>query len=473
MDIKNIGIGYPDKIGNEYTFAGVLRKFFSYSEEGESISEPWNSEENTIKPYIRDYEKRILPAIDSKMKMSEFNEDAFVEVIKRIRRSNPDYSDERIDHMIRLVWRCYKVGVDNGLYEDQLGWEGHLGRNIIINNGGETGEERTFRLVKNKKSLLLAEEKRLLDWALKLDPYKANGKEIGLLVMLLCGLRDNEACGITFGALRRITELDFPCLYIYQTTEVKRNTLKAGGKTKNAPRIIPIFEWLYSFIQKRRDYVQSVKGFGVDIEQYPLVCKDHDIKSHCRSDDLSRFAKSFFERKKIGIHAQDSLKQDLFYKKLDNEDIGEKNPTAYLLRRNYATHMYALGLDAGQIQYMIGHDIENEEEYRYFYNNEDTLKSIYELLKMHPFSKYLDNCDEWNMTVDSIDAEDKYSNACITIPKETAESEWRITINQNEVGDDILVKSDDLDNCRISCRANKNNTFKKEVNIRRIVNETF
>ena len=59
----------------------------------------------------------------------------------------------------------------------------------------------------------------------------------------------------------------------------------------------------------------------------------------------------------------------------------EKDPTAYLFRRNVATHLSILGLRRNEIEYIMGHDIEDERDSRNFFRNEDKLYPI--AIKMH------------------------------------------------------------------------------------------
>lgn len=44
--------------------------------------------------------------------------------------------------------------------------------------------------------------------------------------------------------------------------------------------------------------------------------------------------------------------------------LKEKEPTAYLLRRNFATHMSILGLTNAEMQYLMGHNVEDAYESR-------------------------------------------------------------------------------------------------------------
>lgn len=50
-------------------------------------------------------------------------------------------------------------------------------------------------------------------------------------------------------------------------------------------------------------------------------------------------------------------------------DIDEKEVTTYLFRRNFATILYGLGLPLSDIQYYLGHDVEDTDTARNHYTN--------------------------------------------------------------------------------------------------------
>ena len=69
--------------------------------------------------------------------------------------------------------------------------------------------------------------------------------------------------------------------------------------------------------------------------------------------------------------------KDLQYEEMMIEmDVGEKDPTAYLLRRNFATHLYILHLNEPEIQYVMGHNMEDAYANRHDYSSEEQLVLI-------------------------------------------------------------------------------------------------
>jgi len=65
-------------------------------------------------------------------------------------------------------------------------------------------------------------------------------------------------------------------------------------------------------------------------------------------------------------------------------DIDEKEVTTYLFRRNFATTLYGLGLPLSDIQYYLGHDVEDPDTARNHYTNKDKLLAIKDKLDWHP-----------------------------------------------------------------------------------------
>ena len=72
----------------------------------------------------------------------------------------------------------------------------------------------------------------------------------------------------------------------------------------------------------------------------------------------------------------------------------EKDPTPYLFRRNYATHLYCLEFPEAEIQYLLGHDIEDSMRYRNYYTNPDEIYRFFERMKRHPYNKVMDYCEK-------------------------------------------------------------------------------
>lgn len=108
-----------------------------------------------------------------------------------------------------------------------------------------------------------------------------------------------------------------------------------------------------------------------------------DYLTRCKADDVTRMAHIVFE--KAGISSKQLAYMDA---ELSQNGVAvilrEKEPTAYLLRRNFATHMHAVGLDISEMQYLIGHNIDDAYESRNDYVDEDRIYDMYLKLRNRP-----------------------------------------------------------------------------------------
>lgn len=112
-----------------------------------------------------------------------------------------------------------------------------------------------------------------------------------------------------------------------------------------------------------------------------------------------------------------------------------KDPTAYLFRRNFGTHLHILGLSEPEIEYVIGHDIDDPYETRNEFVNEEKLFAIKQKMDRRP----LVNSDL--SEIERIDAGERLQlqhTACAQIPVDSSETEMHIAAN--EPTDNISVK---------------------------------
>lgn len=382
---------YADESQEDLTFAGALRKFFFNSEIDLEKSMHWNHE--TQDRYKGYYENLLLPLLPRFKALKDYEDDDFQSAISSLAERYSETSRHRFRY---LLWIVYKAGVDAWEYDDHLLW-------------GERGEtddvftvDDTARLEMIPKSLSIDAEKVIVDWIKSRwqnGIVNIPGQSIGFILMFFLGLRNNEVCGVNFGdiKLQENSGEKFPCLYITKSTVVGSNDLKMSGKTRNAARILPLFDFLYDFLMDRKTAVQDLITEGKfnlseelkDIDELPVVCRERDYSSRCSAPDITKVANEIF--KELGItdkYQTAGLLDTIFKQKLKEIDVTELTPTCYLLRRNTATHLYSLGLSPGQIQYLIGHDIEDTEDKRNFHSNIDDLKEVYDIMKKHPYQVF-------------------------------------------------------------------------------------
>ncbi|MBP3663857.1 MAG: hypothetical protein J6J03_01710, partial [Tyzzerella sp.] len=75
-------------------------------------------------------------------------------------------------------------------------------------------------------------------------------------------------------------------------------------------------------------------------------------------------------------------------------DLYEKDPSSYLLRRNFATHMMILGLTETEMMYVIGHKMEDAYVERSSYTDEKMLMQIKRKLDKRPILNKINYVEE-------------------------------------------------------------------------------
>lgn len=399
LDPNKIAPGYSSKVlggsGEDLTFVGVLRQFFLGKDKGKYVSEGWDGE-RTIPEYINDYEKRLIPCLPANKRMADYTLEDYRDVISRLCKAHPKYEEDgtTLGHYKWLFKKVYNVGVENGIYIDAL---------FLDINDTDAEEEKVARNAKRikliKKSFSAEQEMKLAEWFRNLDYKTAKGEDIGLFIMFCNGLRGNEACGLNFADIHKQEAANsFPCIYITKTTEIESNKLKAGAKTSNGIRVVPTFDYLINFIEKRRQYIihlSKVGGIrlpeGMEVWQLPIVCRGNDYLTRASSRDLTQAGNALFSELGISDQARDAALVDTLYKtKLADNDISQREITTYLFRRNAATFYYMLGFAPDVCEYLLGHEIVDGIR-RSFYINQDILYEIYQRLKRHPLNCYFEN----------------------------------------------------------------------------------
>ena len=359
-------------INDKYTFCGA------YCECYEEISRHWNA--HTKAAYDEEYERTIFPslpehndrAIDT---YTKDDYDAAMEAI--IRRGSVSggsaYADTTIRHFRYLIKIVVEAAAKKGLCENVL-WG-----SVFSLSGEDTAAGAYQRQVMLPKSLSPRQEKLVADALMK--DMAQSGERIGLLMMFALGLRNGEACGTKFGDIRpMLTHPEHHLLWIYKSTISGTNALQSSAKTKNADRILPVPPVLLELLRERKRYIESNVAFPVSreiqtIDDMPIVCMGQDYGMHCSASRLTAAGKELFAR--IGMQERQlSVIDEALARERKDRPAGEKDPTAYLFRRNFGTHLHILGLTESEIQYVIGHDIEDSYETRNEFISEEKLLAI-------------------------------------------------------------------------------------------------
>lgn len=368
---------------SELNFVGATIKYFDEINKG--------FKDSTIESYIQDYNNSIFPCINFGKPIKDYDIDYVEDLIKLIGEQN-NLSEATLYSTIRhLVY-------DPCLYY----FNEYDPRNnpFVINpsqyRGKEEGETLQQSTLKIIKSLTVKEEMRAGEILLS-NPQTDKGEYVGLCVMLFTAARNNECCGFNYGDL--IEMLEHPgCYYlqITKSTEIAKSKLKAGGKTYNAFRRLPVVNALKDFLMERMAYLEQVVDFPyqdhdviyTSVYELPIACRGNNYGARCGANDLTIAGRTFLrddvgmtQSRLSGIQLCISEDRDSYY------DLGEKDVTTYMLRRNFATHLYTLGLSTLESQYYMGHKMEGTALKRSDFGDETFLYDIWLKLQNHPLNK--------------------------------------------------------------------------------------
>lgn len=283
------------------------------------------------------------------------------------------YSEDKIKTFNSNLRSLYKYLEYKGFCKCSLFW----GTKNRIKETLKDEDKLVIEHVKLQKSLKPNAEKSIFK-AVMQNPEQ-EGEYFGVALMFGLGLRNAEACGARFSDIVKMTGQDeFYALRV--TNTVSEHQLKTGGKTKNAFRYIPIPDTLLELLNKRKEFIINSDSYSkycaentdFDVNSLTIACRDSDFKNICNTPDLSRLGKSLLKEANVEEDILKFIDEALF----KDADIVEKEATAYLFRRNFATVLQILGLSQNEIEYLMGHEIESEFEKRNYYSNYDKLYPI-------------------------------------------------------------------------------------------------
>lgn len=237
------------------------------------------------------------------------------------------------------------------------------------------------------------------------------GKLIGLYIDLDTGARPGELCGIRYGREYE-NEIDPNVheLELIETNVLDCRYTKPGGKTSNAPRKMPINNKTHVYIARCRKAVKNniLKNWDKYIvdhpdlgekgkenldsyidDKMPVVCSGTNIFKNSTPKELAEAARELF--KKIGFEGYYLY---LIKTEMDEDDpiaisyyIGYKDPTCYVLRRNFATQMSIVCTDI-EIEYLMGHEIVDDLETRNKLSSPEHVLAMARRMKNRPLYAY-------------------------------------------------------------------------------------
>lgn len=336
---------------------------------------PWNDE--TEERY-NGYYSQLCPILNGPL------EDYDQETVEwAVAQARPE-GDSVARKMLYLVRIVVKYAAEQSWIDEDYLWGSGYSEDEAEED--TSAEERTVL----RKSLTVQEEIAVAEELLE-NPYQV-GQKVGLLLMFALGLRNNEACAVKFESVKTLSSHPkYHVVYIYETA-TEGGELKAGGKTQNAYRIIFLPEPVFQFLQKRKNWIKSRIKTGEiqlppgvsDVDQLTVACKNDTLEG-CKPSDLGKTGRQLFKTIHMNEDQFSQIGRTIKDKeKCEEMGIREKEPTAYLLRRNFATHLSILSLTQAEIEYVMGHEILSNEIERGDFENEDLLYRICRKLARRP-----------------------------------------------------------------------------------------
>ena len=342
------------------TFCGVLEEFYK------TIAKGWNNATRT--KYDKDYNNVILPRIDNHNQkiISDYKKEDCEAVLLRIQNDGyyskgekQQYSESHMNHYKYLIYSVIQQAVIAGYCQDFL-W----GTKFEITIDREALAIKSKTII--KKSLSIQQEKRLVSRIM--ETPREDGKSVALLLMFSLGLRDGEACGLDFGDIYELPYYSGCYVAIVkQSTIPNSSILQSSGKTWNSGRRIPIPGKVVEFLLERKRIINEIvalKELQCDVDRLPVAGLGYldenigELGIRLRADYVTEEARNVFKDVGIASEVLASLEIEMEEESARLE-VTESNVTAYLLRRNFATHLKILGLDYPDIQYLLGHCIED------------------------------------------------------------------------------------------------------------------
>lgn len=436
-------------VGEEHTFYGI------YHDYSEDFEEHWKADSTQRSNCLR-YCNQIIPLLPNhdETPISAYTQEDYDAVIQALIKRGQDtkgkqylpYKESTLQDFRRLIYYVVEIAARHGECDNVL-WESSLNPEVTTQS-----EEVKASQALLSKSLTISQEQAVAE-ALLSNPLQS-GQDMGLLLMYALGLRNAEACAVDFGDIKPMqTHPDCPVVWIYKTTGYDTSAGKLGGKTRNADRIIPLPDKVAALIRARRQHMESQLNKSVD--DYPIVCNNDRWEVRCSARELTNAARALFQSIKMKAVQLASVTEDLQEESESPNDSlpfeDRKDPTAYLFRRNFGTHLHILGLTEPEIEYVIGHDIDDPYETRNEFVDEEKLFAIKQKMDGRP----LVNSDR-SQIGQSIRVGEYLSlqhTAHMQVPASLAETELHITAN--EPTDNIKVRlSSHPQNMRIqlNCR---------------------
>lgn len=431
------------------TFYGF---FLEKIEECEVIARKSGWNEKTTGFYIKLVEEKIVPHIPEHdyrpiWDLMEKDFQQAISVVKSQGKGKPGekqepYSQSTLEKLEFLIRAVVTVAVRHGL---SAGFSSKEEKE-------KAGKAQQTRRKLVPKSLTPALEKAALAYIRK--NMFGDGSVAALLLMFSLGLRNAEGCGVNFSHIRQMkSHPENSYLLVPQTTQIDSNESQIGGKSKNAGRAIPIpnpvAAWLRELYEQRKTALQAEGLPEEALAELPIACKGSLYQTRCRADDISAAGRKMFIA--IGMRQETlcAVAEAVYRERAEAvetkdrwEDL-EKDPTSYLLRRNFATQMMILGMEEEEMEYLIGHEIEDSHIQRGFYTDEKLLMRLKRKLDRRGVFLAEDGGGAMVLEPGKTRVLDNVNSQTICLRPGTSAKHIRVSVTANEPGDAVVINGSD------------------------------
>ena len=366
----------------------AIRKYFV------RINDDHKVNESNRQLYISDYNNTICPLINPCIPISEYKEQDIEDLFNTV-ICNSDITEEtfqrRHKHLIVDPIEYYRADYSK---DPDPSWgafyrfsDDGLGLSVAIKRVQRSFSDKEARALKN---------------ALLSDPENLPGELTGLSVTAYTGARLNEAAGLNYSDIISMHEYpgEYKIMLAARTTELHARSLKAGGKTRNAPRIVPLLDIHVNFLLKRLAFIstkidfpyEDENGFFASALDLPIACAGDNYTRRCSADQISRAGSLLF---RDALRFDENRMSGLSNIVLSDKELfaEEKSATSYTCRRDFATELDKAFIGEADhltyLQYFMGHEIENKRFRRNDLTDEYYLHVMKELLEKSHRVNYL------------------------------------------------------------------------------------
>ena len=363
---------------DKLTMAGVLTEFWNLMPR----KKPWvqTTQENNerdlrdvILPFFADY---ALEDYTPEMIQERYE---LLETIETLRFGDGStYAPKSLRHFRYLIQRTYEVASVKNICPNILWGTTFLDQKE--NNPGKIEAEIRTRLHKS----LMPKEEYNLEKEVFCDYMQSGEKQFALMAWALGG-RPQEIADLQYEDILPI-DVRRGRYVIAIITTIDGDHSKLGGKTKAMFRFVPISRRLYRFLMARKYEIQKwiaenkngASKDHPDIEKYYICCDGDNYTRRCKIRKAADTCRDILRT--IGI--SETMMRYYDEKSKGNVDVTvwgvEKEVTTYVLRRNFATKLFHLGLDMDEVLYLMGHTMKDCIQKKSDFRNDDKMNIVFD-----------------------------------------------------------------------------------------------